>query len=54
MSTQNVQTGSAVYPFSTGRAVPEIKQTGREADHSAPRAKDKNSGVILTFTHTHL
>ena len=54
MCTQNVQTGSAVYPLSTGRAVPEIKQAGRDANHSAPRAKDKNSGAIVTFTHTHL
>jgi len=51
MSTQNVQTGSAVYPFSTGRAVPEIKQTEREDEHSAPRAKYENSGAILTYLH---
>jgi len=30
ISPQNAQTGSEVQPLSTGRAVPEIKQTGRE------------------------
>lgn len=48
-SLQNIKIGSEVYSLRTGRAVPEVKQTAREADHSSPRADDK-SKWCYTFT----